>query len=162
MGRPMPILRLVRTRPLTPGLIAAAVLLWNGITHAQSELVIHKDGTKLYHRPGCPVVLDLAGVLAMTRAQAEARGYKAHPDCDPANPNAPAPRAAPPPPATVYVDGSKYYHRKDCSKLTDPKTVKAVSVEVAGKVQWPCPTCKPPVRRKSTENAVPRTKHRGS
>jgi len=158
----MPHLLLVRTRPLTSWLIAATVVLLHAVPTAQSELVIHKDGTKLYHRPGCPIVLDLVGVLAMTRAQAEARGYKAHPDCDPTNPNAPAPRAPPPPPATVYVDGSKYYHRKDCRKLTDPKAVKAVSLDVAGKVQWPCPECKPPVRRKSTENAVPGTKRRGS
>ena len=50
---------------------------------AQSELVIYKEGTGLYHRPGCPVLKDATNVMAMTRAQAEARGHKAHADCDP-------------------------------------------------------------------------------
>ena len=128
---------------------------------SQSELVIVKEGAKLYHWPGCPVVRDGAGVTAMTRAQAESRQYKAHPDCDPANPKAPAPKAAPPPPVTVYADGSKYYHRKECGKLTTAPAVKAVSLEEAGKTLWPCPDCKPPVRRRSTENAIPGTKRRG-
>src|SRR5690349_21019887 len=128
------------------------------LVFAQSELVIVKDGTKVYHRPGCPVVRDTTDVMAMTRAQAEGRKYTAHPDCDPANPKAPVAKAAPPPPVTVYVvDGAKYYHRKDCKKLTDPAAAKAVSLETVGKSYWPCPDCRPPVRQKSTENAVPGT-----
>ena len=39
-----------------------------------SELVLHKEGTTLYHRPGCPVVRDGQGVLALSRGQAHARG----------------------------------------------------------------------------------------
>jgi hypothetical protein len=126
-----------------------------------SELVILKEGSGLYHRPGCPIVRDGAGVLAMTRAQAESREYKPHPDCDPANPKAPAPRPVPPPPVTVYVDGSKYYHRKDCRKLTGAANVKAESLETIGKTRWPCPECKPPVRQRSIENAIPGTRRRG-
>ena len=49
----------------------------------QSELVIYKEGTGLYHRPGCPLLKDATDVLAMTRAQAEARGHKPHSDCEP-------------------------------------------------------------------------------
>ena len=127
---------------------------------AQSELVIYKEGSKQYHRPSCPVVADMKGVVAMTRAQAEARKYTPHEGCDPANPNATPPKAAPRP-ETVYLDGSKYYHRKTCSRLEGAKNVKAASLESAGKEQWPCPTCKPPVRRRSIENAVPGTKRRG-
>jgi hypothetical protein len=138
--------------------LAQISLLCASTPLAQSEFVIHKEGTKLYHRPSCPVVIDMRGVLAMTRAQAEARGYTAHRDCDPNNPNAPAPKAPPPPPATVYLDGTKYYHRKTCSTLRDPKAAKAVSLESVGKTHWPCPTCRPPVRRRSTENAIPGTK----
>jgi hypothetical protein len=141
--------------------LVAAVLLAPGAAPAQSELVIYKAGTKLYHRASCPVIQGATDIVAMTRAQAEARGYKPHPDCDPENPKAPAPRGAPPPPVTVYVDGGKYYHRKECSKLTNPEA-KAVSLDEAGKTQWPCPVCKPPIRRKSTENAIPGTKRRGS
>ena len=45
----------------------------------QSELVIHTQGTGLYHRPGCPLLKDATDVMAMTRAQAEARGHKPTP-----------------------------------------------------------------------------------
>jgi hypothetical protein len=151
-----------RPSRLTVALAAvAAALLTTSAAAAQSELVLHKDGTKLYHRPSCPVVAKLEGVVAMTRAQAESRGYTAHPDCDPANPDAPAPKGEPPPPATVYLDGSKYYHRKECGKVADPSKLKAESLEVAAKKHWPCPVCRPPIRKKSTENAIPGTKRRG-
>ena len=36
----------------------------------QSELVIYKEGTGFYHRPGCPALKDTTDVMAMTRAQA--------------------------------------------------------------------------------------------
>jgi hypothetical protein len=143
-------------------LLAPALLLLNTTGLTQSELVIYKEGTTFYHRPSCPVILAGDGVVAMTRAQAEARGHKPHPDCDPGNPKPPAPRTAPPPPVTVYVDGPKYYHRKDCSKLTDARGAKAMSLDIAGKTHWPCPACRPPIRQRTTENAVPGTKHRGS
>jgi hypothetical protein len=142
-------------------LLALIACLTAPAISSQSELVIVKEGEKVYHRPGCPAVRDGVGVTAMTRAQAEGRQLTAHPDCDPSNPKAPAPKAAPPPPVTVYLDGSKYYHRKDCKKLTDPAAAKPVSLEVAGKTHWPCPECRPPVRQKSRENAIPGTKRRG-
>jgi hypothetical protein len=127
---------------------------------AQSELVIVKDtAAKEYHRPGCPIVRDGKDVLAMTRAEAESRGFKSHRDCDPAV-QAPAAQsgAAPstpkPPPETVYLDRStKYYHRKTCPKLGTH--VEAVTVTAVGK-RWACPTCKPPVPKRSTDPLVPR------
>ena len=131
---------------------------------AQSELVIHKEGTTLYHRAGCPILKDATDIVALTRAQAESRGYKPHPDCDPdqqkagsaTNPNAPAA------PVTVYLDAGKYYHRKECSKLdAKSKQLRSESLESAGKSHWPCPVCRPPVRRKSAEPAVPGTGRRG-
>ena len=151
-------MRALRRLPL----LALLSLIAASTVQSQSELVIVKEGTRLYHRPGCPVIRDGNGVTAMTRAQAEGKQYTAHLDCDPSNPKAPAPKAAPPPPATVYLDGSKYYHRKDCKRLKDPAAAKAVSLEDVGKSYWPCPDCRPPVRQKSTENAVPGTKRRGS
>ena len=130
---------------------------------AQSELVIHIDGTKLYHRPGCPSVKAGASVIAMTRAQAESRGHTAHRDCDPATaspPGAGGKPAAPPP--TVYLNGTKYYHRKDCRRLEQAgKEVRGAALEQAGKSHWPCPDCRPPVRQRSNEPAVPGTGRRG-
>jgi hypothetical protein len=133
----------------------------------QSELVIYQEGTGLYHRPGCPVLKGAAetgAVVAMTRAQAEGRGHKAHAGCDPdqkKTEGAPA-QSAPPAPVTVYVIDARYYHRKDCPKLKDAsRQVKSAPLETAGKSHWPCPTCRPPVRKKSAEPAVPGTGRRG-
>ena len=126
------------------------------IAAAQSELVIYKEGSTQYHRPGCDVIRDAKDVVALTRAQAEARGYKPHPECDPEQS-----RSAPPPaesaatakPQTVYLNGTKYYHRKDCRRLeANPKAVRAESLDTAGKTYWPCPDCRPPVRKRVTES----------
>lgn len=156
---------------MRPTRVVLVVLLITGVGTtllSQGELVIYKAGTNLYHRPGCPVLRDGEGLLALTRGQAEARGYKPHPDCDPSQQAAATARggapgaASKPASITVYVDGSKYYHRKDCSKLAAGKrAVEAQSLETAGKTYWPCPTCKPPVRRKGVEPAVPGTGRRG-
>jgi hypothetical protein len=137
---------------LVPAIVAAGACA--AIAVAQSELVIHKDGSTQYHRPGCEVIRDAKDVLALTRAQAEARGYKPHPDCDPqqrpsSTPSAGSP-APPAKPETVYVNATKYYHRKDCRKLeANPKAVRAESLDLAGKTYWPCPDCRPPVRKRS-------------
>jgi hypothetical protein len=147
-------------RVTLPAALALAVVIDPTIVASQGELILHKDGTSLYHRPHCPVVSGVTGVVAMTVAQAKARGYEPHADCDPNNPNAPAPKGAAPPPETVYLDGSKYYHRKTCKRIDEEKA-KAAALEVVGKSHWPCPSCNPPVRRRSLENAVPGTKRGG-
>ena len=127
-----------------------------GIAAAQSELVIYKEGSTQYHRPGYGVIRDAKDVLALTRAQAEARGYKPHPECDPEQSKAaPAPPggAATAKPQTVYLNGTKYYHRKDCRRLdANPKKVRAESLDAAGKTYWPCPDCRPPVRKRVTNS----------
>lgn len=144
------------------GVWLVAVALLPAPAFPQSEMVVHTQGTKLYHRAGCPAVEDAKGVLAMTRAQAEARGFKPHDACDPANPSRPTPDGKPATPPTVYLDGSRHYHRSTCSRLPEEKArIKAVSVEVAGKSHWPCPECKPPIRQRSSGPAVPGTERRG-
>ena len=139
---------------------AAALIALLGVVVlvAQSELVIVKEGNGHYHRPGCPAIRDGKGVIAMMRAQAESRGYKQHPECDLAtapNPTESSKTAAKPKtttPVYVYLDGGKYYHRQDCRTLA--KDPKKVALEVAGKTFWPCPVCRPPIRKKSDEPAV--------
>jgi hypothetical protein len=125
---------------------------------ARSELVVHKEGTKLYHRPGCPVIRDGANVLALTRAQAESRGYTSHPECDPATAKAPSEskgRTEAQPGVTVYVEGPTYYHRKSCPKLAAASNPpKAQPLETALKTHWPCPTCKAPVFKKTVDAPV--------
>jgi hypothetical protein len=139
-------------RSLFLAIVAAGAC--TAIVGAQSELVIHKDGSTQYHRPGCEVIRDGKDVLALTRAQAEARGYRPHPDCDPQQRQSGAPSAGSPAPAakpeTVYVNGTKYYHRKDCRKLeANAKAVRAETLDIAGKTYWPCPDCRPPVRKRN-------------
>lgn len=139
-------------RSLFLAIVAAGAC--TAIAVAQSDLVIHKEGSNQYHRPGCEVIRDGKDVLALTRAQAEARGYKPHPDCDPEQRKSGTPSAGSAAPAakpeTVYVNGTKYYHRKDCTKLeANPKLVRAESVDTAGKTHWPCPDCRPPVRKRT-------------
>ena len=129
------------------------------------ELVLQKEGTQQYHRPGCAVISDGRGVLAMTRAQADARALKPHADCDPAQVKA-QPSAAGEPRATgsttvgrsvtpvfVFVDAAKepvergrLYHRETCTTLG--REWRKLSVDDAAKQYWPCPKCKPPIRKR--------------
>ena len=111
---------------------------------AQSELVITKEGTREYHWPGCDLIKDGKKVLALTRAQAAARGLTPHEECDPADAAEGKPRQRDDP-TMVYTDSSRYYHKKNCEKLG--KNAKKVELEQAGRKHWPCPDCKPPIRK---------------
>lgn len=126
----------------------------------QSEMVIVKQSTREYHRPGCADIKDGKDVLAMSRAQAEARGFKAHAACMNAPPPASEVETKAPKPAPVYVftDPGKYYHRADCAKLGPSPT--KVLLDDAGKKLWPCPVCRPPVRKKTDEQPLG-TRRRG-
>jgi hypothetical protein len=120
----------------------------------QSEVVIVKQSTGEYHRATCADVNDGKGVLAMTRAQAEARGFKAHGACVNAPPPSSEVESKPPKPAAVYVftDAGKYYHRAGCAKLGP--SPKRVLLDDAGKKLWPCPVCRPPIRKKTDEEPL--------
>ena len=129
--------------------------LWWSAAAAQSELVIYKEDTNLYHRPGCDVIRDMKGVVAMTRAQAESRGYKAHADCDPAVQQAWRAGAPPPPPRrrrsprrrpSTSTAASITTGRTAAGSAANPKAARAEPLDVAGKSLWPCPDCRPPVR----------------
>jgi hypothetical protein len=124
-------------------LLLSAVLLF-AFTQSPTEYVLVKPGSKEYHRPGCEVVRDARNVVAMTRAEAETRGLKPHAACDPS-------KAKNDKPAVQYVfvePGDKRYHRETCSKLG--KTRERVTLDEAVKRKyWPCPACKPPVRKRA-------------
>ena len=122
------------------GLLLVVLLTsWAPAILPAQELVIVLEGTKEYHRPSCERIQGRSDVLAMQRGQAEARGFRAHADCDPA-------RVPPPPKAVmVTVDASaKYYHREKCEKIG--KSPRKVTLDEAAKKHWPCRTCKPPIR----------------
>ena len=126
--------------------VAALLLLLTATASpaARQALVIVREGAPHYHRPGCPLVREAKDVLAMTRAQAEARGLKSHPDCDPAvDPE--AGRGGPPPNPEVFVGpGGKYYLRETCRRLEKPS--RRVRLNEAARKHFPCRTCKPPIR----------------
>jgi len=111
----------------------------------QTEYVLVKPGSKLYHQPNCEQLAGAKGVTAMTRSQAEARGFTQDPACDPAkHPPGEKKKAAP---VFVYVqpDG-KYYHREHCAKAG--ASPKRVTLDEAARKYWPCPVCKPPIRKR--------------
>lgn len=110
---------------------------------AQSPLVLQKGTTREFHHPWCPLVRDGKDVLALTRAQASARGLSAHAACA-KDPGGDATRAAAAP-VFVQVDGSKYYHRAGCARLGQRNERQPLAA--AGKTRWPCPTCRPPIRK---------------
>jgi hypothetical protein len=127
-----------------------------------SELVIvrEQETPKRYHRPGCDVIRDGKGVLAMTRAQAESRGYTPHRECDPsaapATAGAPAAgRGAAAEPNVMIDAAGKYYHRENCPRIGP--SPRKVALKDAGK-RWPCPSCKPPVRKPVEAPLIPRWK----
>lgn len=128
--------------------VVCAVLVPPAAAARQSELVIVKEGTKVYHRPGCPVIRDGKNVVAMTRAQAAARGLESHQDCEPGKSAPPGDSVRPVPPVDVYTDGGKYYHRESCKKLGKNRT--KTKLEAAGKKYWPCPVCRPPIRKRGS------------
>jgi hypothetical protein len=130
-------------REMTLRIIVLLLLSLSAATPARAqELVIVLEGSKEYHRPGCERIQGRTDVLAMQRGQAESKGFKAHPECDPARV---PPGSAPAKVIMVTVDdGAKYYHRDKCGKIG--KSPRKVSVEEASKKHWPCPACKPPIR----------------
>ena len=142
------------TRSLLPLLLMIAL---GAAARAQAELVIATENPKQYHRASCPLLRERSQVTAMNRGQAEARGYKPHPACDPSNPAAQPvagdAREPPQPPVYVYTaEGDTRYHRETCARL--PKDRKKVLLEEAGKKLWPCSVCRPPVRKRSP--AIPK------
>jgi hypothetical protein len=153
---------MVRARTLVVATAVALVLAGGaGTPLAQGQLVIHKEGTLQYHRPWCAVVRDGKGVLALTLGQAAARGLKSHPECEKPPDDAATPTGSTgfgarpaPPPAPVFTDSTKYYHRAACSRAAGPLT--RASLDEVGKTRWPCPVCRPPLRKKADGPAVPK------
>jgi hypothetical protein len=138
----VPLVRDRRTFAVLVFVAAAAA----GSAAFQSQLVLQKGDSREYHRPWCPVVRDGKEVVALPRAQAESRGLKPHAACD-KDPAAGAdkPGDAGSAPVFVHIDGSKYYHREKCAKASGPLT--RTPLATAGKSRWPCPACRPPVRK---------------
>jgi hypothetical protein len=110
------------------------------------------------------VIRDGKNVLALTLGQANLRGLKPHAQCDKEPPGVAGTTGnggsrKPAAPVFVYVDGTKYYHRQDCAKRSGVE--KRETLDVAARTHWPCPACRPPVRKKGDPPAVPKRGTRG-
>jgi hypothetical protein len=125
-------------------LLAGAMLF--AFPQGSTEYVLVKAGSQEYHRPGCEVVRDAKNVVAMMRGEAEARGRRPHAACDPAkSPPGKTPAAL----QYVFVASSdKRYHRETCSRLGNTRQ-RITLEEAARKKYWPCPVCKPPIRKRA-------------
>ena len=108
---------------------------------AGQALVLQKGTGREFHNPWCPLVRDGKDVLALTRAQAAARGLTPHAECAKDAGEGTLPAA----PVFVHVDHAKYYHRATCARLARRSERQALSI--AAKTRWPCPVCRPPIRK---------------
>jgi hypothetical protein len=117
------------------------------VTTSGSALVVVVPGGKQFHQPGCPVVRRAgSNVKVMKQAEAERRGFTPHDCSDPGSPERDAAAAANA--STVYVQANdKQYHAPGCKRLKPGATT--TTVEQAAADHWPCPVCKPPVRKRA-------------
>ena len=136
-------------------LVAAALLLVvvlplsGGQSTSGSALVVDIQADSLYHQPSCSLVRKAgSAVKVMKQSEATRRGLKPH-DCDTASAaDEAASAAAAANTATVYVQkDDKRYHKAGCARLRDAAT--PMAVDAAGQKYWPCPVCKPPVRKRA-------------
>jgi hypothetical protein len=125
--------------------LVLAVCLWGaGTSLAQdaSALVVIVKGDSQFHQPGCVLVAKAgANVTVAKRGEATRRGLKPH-DC---GPDAAGPVADPNAVKVATQPGDNKYHRTTCTKLGATRTT--LTLEEAGQKLWPCPVCKPPIRK---------------
>jgi hypothetical protein len=133
-------------------LVAALLFLFGFAPGLQTQYVLVKPGQKVYHQPFCEQVAAAKNVVAMTRVQAEARGLTQDPACDPATHSPGEKKKAAP--VFVYVQpGGKYYHREHCDNAGP--SPKKMLLDEAAKKYWPCPVCKPPIRKRGDSGPPP-------
>jgi hypothetical protein len=112
-----------------------------------TTLVVVIQGDTQYHQPGCPLVAKAGSKVQMMKLdEAARRGLTAH-DCEGAAIDQPKKDANAIP---VFVQpGDKHYHNKGCAKLGAGATTLALGD--AGRRYWPCPICKPPIRKRESK-----------
>lgn len=106
-------------------------------------VVFTGGGAREYHTPACPLVQGVRDVAVMRKAEAEARRLTPHDACH----KGPAPKPDPNAVRVFVASGDKYYHRAGCRRLPARNT--RVTLDRAGRRHWPCPVCKPPIRKRN-------------
>ena len=146
MLRHVPVVLAVCT-VLSGALVARAAEAGGQLTTSGSALVVAIPGGKQYHQPGCPLVRNAGSkVQVMKQSEAERRGLTAHDCSDPGTAERDAAAAVNATP--VYVQpNDKQYHTSGCKRLKPDAT--ATRVEKAAQDHWPCPVCKPPIRKRA-------------
>jgi hypothetical protein len=121
------------------------IAAWQPMPDIGSTLVVllTKSAAREYHTPACPLVRGVNDVAVLRKAEAEARRYTPHDLCH----KDPAPKPDPNAAKVFVAQGDKYYHRASCRRKW-PKA-RSVRLDEAGRRYWPCPTCKPPVRKRA-------------
>lgn len=109
-----------------------------------SALVVVIQGESRYHQPSCPLVTRAGSKVTMMKlSEAATRGLTAH-DCEQAEIEQPKKDANASP---VFVQpGDKRYHKQGCPRLEGTAT--SMTLGEAGQKYWPCPVCKPPIRKR--------------
>jgi hypothetical protein len=124
-------------------LVLIAVLQAPPDAGATLVVVLTKSDAREYHTPACPLIRGVSDVAVMRKTEAEQRHYTPPRACHSDPPPKPAPIAV-----QVFVAKSdKYYHRDSCRrKKPDAQPMK---LDDAGRRYWPCPVCRPPVRKRA-------------
>lgn len=124
-------------------IVLAAVASVAGVAQEANSLVVLIKGDRAFHQPGCVLVARAgSNVTVSKRAEATRRGLTAH-DCGPEASGGPAvdPNAE----KVATQSGDNKYHRLTCTKLGPSRST--LTVGEAGRKLWPCPACRPPIRK---------------
>lgn len=134
-------MRDVGVAALLMGLLASTA----GVAQDAGALVVIIKGDRAFHQPGCTRVAKAgSNVTVSKRAEATRRGLTAH-DCGPDASGGPA--ADPNAEKVATQTGDNKYHRPTCTKLGATRST--LTVGEAGRKLWPCPVCRPPIRKPS-------------
>ncbi len=131
--------------------VIAAVASVAGVAQEGTSLVVIVKGDRAFHQPGCVLVARAgSNVTVSKRADATRRGLTAH-DCGPDGASGPAvdPNAE----KVATQSGDNKYHRLTCTKLGPTRST--LTLGEAGRKLWPCPACRPPIRKPPPPSAPP-------
>lgn len=124
-------------------LSAALLIATTGVSQDASSMVVIIAGDKTFHQPGCALVVKAGSKVTVSkRGEATRRGLTAH-DCglDASGGSTGDPNAE----KVATQPGDNKYHRLSCAKLGTTRST--LTVGEAGRKLWPCPVCKPPIRK---------------
>lgn len=127
-------------------LVAAVLIATSSAAQNASSMVVIIADDKTFHQPGCALVAKAGSKVTVSkRGEATRRGLAAH-DCgfDASG----GPTGDPNAEKVATQPGDNKYHRLACAKLAATRST--LTLGDAGRKLWPCPVCKPPIRKPPT------------